>query len=109
MKQMIKKTFDFYGKTTLKSYNLNSTMRYQLGLLDSLDAFTRAHSENVANLTCKLCEKLRLNQDFTIYCTMCAYLHDLGKLFIPPKVLQKQGALTDEEYKIIKTHTTLRI
>lgn len=106
---MKKNNFDFYSTTNLKSYDLNSTMRYQLGLLDSLDAFTRKHCENVANLTSKLCEELRLGKNFTIYCTMCAYLHDLGKIFIPPAILQKQGSLTDEEYNIIKSHTTIRI
>ena len=39
--------FDFYDKSTLKSYNLTSSMRYQLSMLDKLDAFTRKHSENV--------------------------------------------------------------
>lgn len=99
--------FDFYNSTNLKSYDLNESMRYQLGTLDSLDAFTRRHSENVANLTCRLCEKLHMKTYFTIYCTMCAYLHDVGKQFIPPSILQKKGRLTDEEYEIMKTHTTI--
>lgn len=103
----MKDEFDFYSKSTLKSYNLNETMRYQLGMLDTLDVYTRLHSENVANITCRLCEYMHLNKEFTTYCTICAYLHDIGKLFIPPKILQKNGTLTDEEYKIIKTHTTL--
>ena len=103
----MKEEFNFYSKTNLKSYNLNETMRYQLGMLDSLDVFTRKHSENVANITCRLCEYLHMNIDFTVYCTTCAYLHDIGKLFIPPKILQKNGPLTDEEYEIIKTHTTI--
>lgn len=98
---------DFYSKTSLKSYNLDEAMRYQLSMLDSLDVFTRKHSENVANITCRLCERLKLNKDFTVYCTTCAFLHDIGKLFIPPSILQKKGSLTDEEYKVIKTHTTL--
>ena len=103
----MKEELDFYSKTNLKSYNLNETMRYQLGMLDSLDAFTRVHSENVANITCRLCEYMHMNTSFIIYCTTCAYLHDIGKLFIPPKILQKNGPLTDEEYEIIKTHTTI--
>ena len=103
----MKEEFNFYSKTNLKSYNLNETMRYQLGMLDSLDVFTRKHSENVANITCRLCEYLHMNNEFTVYCTTCAYLHDIGKLFIPPKILQKNGPLTDEEYEIIKTHTTI--
>ena len=99
--------FDFYDKTNLKSYNLNEKMRYQLNTLDKLDVFTRKHCEHVANLTCRLCEYLHCNKGFVEYCTICAYLHDIGKIFIPPQVLQKPGKLTDEEYEIMKTHTTL--
>lgn len=99
--------FDFYNSTNLKSYDLNESMRYQLATLDSLDAFTRRHSENVANITCRLCEKLHMKSYFTVYCTMCAYLHDVGKQFIPPAILQKKGRLTDDEYEVIKTHTTI--
>lgn len=99
--------FDFYDSTNIKSYNLNEKFRYQLKMLDSLDAFTRRHSENVASITCRLCEHLHLDKGFTIYCTTCAYIHDLGKLFIPPAILQKTSALTDEEYEIMKTHTTI--
>ena len=103
----MKEEFDFYSKTALKSYNLNESMRYQLGMLDSLDAFTRKHSENVANISCRLCEYMHMNSNFTVYCTTCAYLHDIGKLFIPPNILQKNGPLTDEEYEIMKKHTTI--
>lgn len=104
---MKENTFDFYSKTSLKSYNLDESIRYQLSMLDRLDVFTRKHSENVANITCRLCECLKLDKDFTVYCTICAYLHDIGKFFIPSAILQKPGALTDEEYEVIKTHTTL--
>ena len=99
--------FDFYNSTTIKSYNLDEKIRYQLKMLDSLDAFTRKHSENVASITCRLCEHLHLDKGFTIYCTTCAYIHDIGKIFIPPAVLQKTSKLTEEEYEIMKTHTKI--
>ena len=98
--------FDFYNPINLKSYNLDKTMRYQLDILGSLDFFTRRHSENVANLVCRICEYLHCNKNFTIYCTICAYLHDIGKLFIPSAILNKPDKLTDEEFEIMKTHTT---
>ncbi len=104
---MSKEIFDFYDKTVLKSYNLDESMRYQLNMLDRLDVFTRKHCENVANLTCRLCEYLHCTKGFTEYCTICAYLHDIGKQFIPASILQKPGKLTDEEYEIMKTHTTI--
>lgn len=100
-------TFDFYDRTNLKSYNLDESMRYQLNMLSNLDAFTLKHCENVATLTCRLCEKLHCSKNFTEYCTICAYMHDIGKLFIPAEVLQKPGKLTEEEYAVMKTHTTL--
>lgn len=103
----MKEELDFYSKTNLKSYNLEESMRYQLSMIDSLDPFTRRHCENVANLTCRICEYMHLKTEFTVYCTICAYLHDIGKLFIPSKILQKPGSLTNEEYEIIKTHTSL--
>ena len=64
----------------LKSYNLDEQIRYQLAILDGLDAFTRKHCEHVANLTCRLCEYLHCQKGFIEYCTICAYLHDIGKL-----------------------------
>ena len=103
----MKEQFDFYNSTSIKSYNLEETIRYQLKMLDGLDNFTRKHSDNVANISCRLCEKLRLSEGFTVYTTTCAYLHDIGKLFIPPSVLQKPSKLTDEEYEIMKTHTSI--
>lgn len=104
---MPKEIFDFYDRTSLKSYNLDKSMQYQLNILGSLDVFTRQHSENVASIVCRLCQYLHCTNSFTEYCTICAYLHDIGKQFIPARILQKQTELTDEEYKIMKTHTTI--
>lgn len=104
---MKKELFDFYDRTSLKSYNLDKTMQDQLNALGSLDIFTRKHSENVAAITCRLCEYLHCSKGFTEYCTICAYLHDIGKIFIPAEILQKPAKLTDEEYEVIKTHTTI--
>lgn len=98
--------FDFYSPLTLKSYNLEKTAKYQLDILGGLDYLTKIHSENVANLTCRICEYLHFNKRFTVYCTICAYLHDIGKLLIPASILNKPDRLTDEEFEIMKTHTT---
>lgn len=99
--------FDFYDPTSLKIYNLDQNMKYQLSVLDNLDAFTKRHSENVGNLCCRICQYLRLNKKFTIHATICGYLHDIGKMFIPKEIIEKPTTLTDEEYEIMKTHTTL--
>ena len=102
---MLNTKFDFYNPMNMATYNLNQTMRYQLQLLDNLDHFTRVHSQNVANLTCRICEYLGCKKEFIIYATMCAYLHDIGKIFVPHDILYKNGKLTDEEYQTMKQHT----
>lgn len=104
MKQL---DIDFYSSTNLRAYNLDDVMKYQLSMLERMDKFTRRHSENVANLVCRICEYLHCSKVFTIHATICGYLHDVGKLFIPPEILNKPGKLTDEEYTIMKKHTTL--
>ena len=98
---------DFYRNDIIKYYDLDKIFREQLNSLDTLDPFTRKHSENVGNLTCRLCEKLKLEKGFTIYTSICGFIHDIGKMFIDPKILQKEGKLTNEEFEIMKTHTTI--
>ncbi len=104
---MYKETFDFYSPVNLKIYNLEETVRYQLKVLENLDTLTKTHSENVGNLTCRVCEYLKLNKKFIANATVNGYLHDIGKQFIPIQILNKPTKLTPEEFEIMKTHTTL--
>ena len=104
---MYKEKFDFYSPVNLKVYNLDDSMRYQLSTLGNMDPFTRRHSENVGKLVCRICEYLHCGRAFTVHATICGYLHDIGKLFIPTEILNKPGRLTDDEFEIMKTHTTL--
>lgn len=104
---MRKEQFDFYDSSSLKIYNLNQTVKYQLQMLDRLDPITKRHCEDVGNLSGRICQYLRLNSVFTVHCTTCGYLHDIGKSLIPREIIEKPTSLTDEEYEIIKTHTTL--
>ena len=99
----LKESFDFYDQTYLKTYNLNKSIRYQLNLLDSLDMFTRKHSENVATVTCNLCKKLHCTKGFTEYCVTCAYIHDIGKMFISPVIAAKTLAIQNAPTAITKT------
>ena len=102
---MKKEVFDFYDRTSLKSYNLDLIIRYQLDILGKLDPFTKRHSENVANLCCRICEYLKCKKSFTVHCTIGGYLHDIGKMFIPPEILNKPSSLNEDEWEVLKTHT----
>lgn len=99
--------FNFYSKTSLKLYNFEEIIKYQLEQLERLDPNTKQHCYNVACIACRICEYLKLDTKFIIYCTTCAYLHDIGKSEIPTSILYKKTRLTDEEFEILKKHTTI--
>ena len=105
MQDRIKRKFDLYTTDVLKVYNLDKDVRYQISLLDSLDARLSKHSENVANISNKICNYLNLNQNYIEYIATCAYIHDIGKLYIPPHIAKKNKKdLTEEEFEEYKKH-----
>lgn len=104
---MLDEKFDFYSPSNVKIHDLDPVMKDSLTVVDNLDYFTRRHSENVSNLSARICDFMHCNNQFTIHCLISGYLHDIGKLFIPKEIVNKDGPLTPEEYAIMKTHTTL--
>ncbi|MHB8129402.1 MAG: HD-GYP domain-containing protein, partial [Mobilitalea sp.] len=48
---------------------------------------------------------LKFSPEDTRILTLGGLLHDIGKMMIPKEIISKDGKLTDEEYKIIKTHS----
>ena len=60
---MVGEKFNFYDSASLKTYNLDKNMRYELSVLDSLDAMTKQHCENVGDLCGRICQQLRLNKN----------------------------------------------
>ena len=48
---------------------------------------------------------LQLTEEYRSYIAMAAAMHDIGKIKIPDRILNKPGRLTDEEYDIMKKHS----
>jgi len=72
--------------------------------LDLRDKETEGHSRRVTELTEKLAEAYGLNTDELPHIRRGALLHDMGKIGIPDSILHKPGALTDEEWSIMRKH-----
>lgn len=68
------------------------------------DDLTYTHSLNVALICNVLAAWLHLNPEEISLATQCGLLHDIGKLKIPEEIIKKPDRLTEEEYRIIKTH-----
>lgn len=72
--------------------------------VDAKDAYTCGHSERVALLTRELARQMCLPEATVDRFYMAGLLHDVGKIGVPERVLQKEGKLTDEEFALIKKH-----
>lgn len=75
-----------------------------LAVIEMVDSYTLNHSKNVANYALLVAEELKLapiDIEITYYGAM---FHDVGKIGIPLSILCKDRGLSDEEYKIIKSH-----
>ena len=76
-------------------------------VIDMKDKYTKGHSKRVADFTKMLAEELGYDEETCQKYYQIALLHDIGKIGVPPEVLNKPGKLTDEEFATIKKHTTL--
>ena len=73
--------------------------------VDAKDSYTNGHSQRVAEYTAMLTKELGYDDETVEKYKNIALLHDIGKISIPPEVLNKQGKLTDQEFNIIKSHS----
>ena len=83
-------------------------------MVENRDSDTGAHVQKTSAYAKLIAEGLRdkgyyvgkISNEFISAVAMSAPLHDVGKICIPDGILNKPGKLTDEEYAIMKTHTT---
>lgn len=75
-----------------------------LARLKTADEYTYLHSVAVCALMIALARQLEMDEDMVHEAGIAGLLHDLGKMGIPAKILNKPGKLTDEEFTVIKSH-----
>ena len=75
--------------------------------LDARDPYTAGHSERVSALSVAIGRQMALPADQLEILRLGALLHDIGKIGISDAVLRKPGALTAEEFALIKQHPSV--
>ena len=76
------------------------------GAVDKKDPYTRGHSDRVTRYSMHDCQRNGRVRRLIEIVRVSAQLHDVGKIGIEDRILKKPGALTPEEFDIMKTHTT---
>jgi diguanylate cyclase (GGDEF)-like protein len=75
--------------------------------VDAKDSYTRSHSETVSEIAALIAEELSLPTDHVAKVRLAGLLHDVGKIGISDAILQKPAKLSDREFAVMKTHSTL--
>ena len=103
--EVYEKDLDQAETNRVKGYEqVAPTVFALMAAVDAKDSYTFEHSGNVSDYAVKLAIKLGLPKDDIHTIKEAGLLHDIGKIGIPERILQKTGKLTDEEYAIMKTH-----
>lgn len=72
--------------------------------IDAKDKYTNGHSVRVAAYSLEIAKRLKLSKDEQERIYYIALLHDIGKIGISDKILNKPGSLTEEEREVIMSH-----
>ena len=81
-----------------------ATMAALCQAVETKDFYTRGHSDRVSRGSGMIARQISMRAERAEALTFAGMLHDVGKLGVPTKVLQKTGPLTEEEYAAIQLH-----
>jgi len=85
----------------------NNVLYTLAATIEAKDPYTRGHSQRVGKFCYEVVRELGWKESECIKVQRAGLLHDIGKIGVPDSILTKNGKLTPEEYKIMKTHPVL--
>lgn len=77
------------------------------GLIDLRDSYTYGHSTRVAAYSGEIARRMKMTQNEIQTVHYMGLMHDCGKVGVPDDILNKPGKLSEEEWKIIQSHTVV--
>ncbi|HET8800305.1 MAG TPA: HD-GYP domain-containing protein [Marinobacter sp.] len=89
------------------SIKANPSAMFWMSRIKSRDAYTAEHCLRVAIFAVAFARFLGMPDEDLEVVGLCGLLHDLGKLRVPDTILNKPGALSPEEQRLMQEHTTL--
>jgi HD-GYP domain-containing protein (c-di-GMP phosphodiesterase class II) len=80
------------------------TVSTLMAAVETKDVYTRGHSERVSTASVLVARAIGMREDRVASLRYAGMLHDVGKLGVPTRVLQKSGGLTEDEFAAIQRH-----
>src|SRR5690348_615758 len=84
-----------------------ATLEALVNALEAKDPYMRGHSARVADMSATVAHQLGLSEEEVEHVRVAGRLHDIGKIGTREAVLNKQGALTPEEFEHVKQHVVI--
>ena len=93
-----------FAQTRAQQQAYEATIATLCQAVETKDFYTRGHSERVSRGSVMIAQEIGMRPERVKAIRYAGMLHDVGKLGVPTKVLQKPGGLTEEEYAAIQLH-----
>jgi len=87
--------------------NFMQTVVSLANAIDARDSYTGDHSQRMADLASRVCQNMGLSDNDIESIHWAAILHDIGKIGVPDKLLNKKGPLTKKEWAIMEQHPVI--
>ncbi len=98
------RTAELSGALRQLQQSYDHTLEALGGALDLKDAETEGHCQRVTAITISIAQAMQVDPKLLPQIARAAFLHDIGKMAIPDRILRKPGPLTDEERKVMRRH-----
>ena len=91
-------------RTEVTMDELIELAKFMSRIIDFRSQYTAMHSSGVAASAVRLAEILGMSEDECKMIMIAGYIHDIGKLKVPKRILEKKEKLTDEEFNVVKEY-----
>lgn len=85
---------------------ISQTVEALAEAIDTKDSYTNGHSRRVAKYSMMIAQRIGKTEDECSEIYIIGLLHDIGKIGVPVAIINKEEALTPDEYEKVKEHTT---
>jgi putative nucleotidyltransferase with HDIG domain len=102
--QVEERTAQLTGALVQLEQSYDDTLEALGSALDLKDAETEGHCQRVTAFTISIAKAMPVPNNYLAVLARAAFLHDIGKMAIPDRILRKPGPLDDDEKQIMRTH-----
>ncbi len=97
----------YQSKLLMKESIRGTFVKTFMKALEAKDYVSEGHTERMEDLAVLISEDLDLHQDQIDRIILLTKFHDIGKIGIPDNILKKPGKLTNDEWKVMRSHTSI--